>query len=127
MPLQRPQAAPLAEPRTAGTVRAEALCPAPTNRRHRAPRPARRPHPRIQPRRMKPNLRTLQDEVTRPGGVGWKRVSDVFAGVTEHPLVAACSFARISDPRALEAVASVPRAAFVPPERVAEAELDRPV
>ena len=32
----------------------------PTNRRHRAPRPARRPHPRIQRRHMKPNLRTLQ-------------------------------------------------------------------
>ena len=44
---------------TAGTVRAEAPRPAPSNRRHRAPRPARRPHPRIQPRRMKPNLRTL--------------------------------------------------------------------
>jgi hypothetical protein len=58
-PLQQPQAAPLAEPRTAGTVRAEAPRPAPTNRRHRAPRPARRPHPRIQPRRMNPILRTL--------------------------------------------------------------------
>ena len=29
-------------------------------RPNRAPRPARRPHPRIQPRRMKPTLRTLQ-------------------------------------------------------------------
>jgi protein-L-isoaspartate(D-aspartate) O-methyltransferase len=62
-----------------------------------------------------------------PRGVGWQRASDVFAGVTEHPLVAACAFAGISDPRVLEAVASVPRAAFVPPERAAEADLDRPV
>jgi hypothetical protein len=60
MPLQHPSAAPLAEPRTAGTVPTAAPRPAPTNRRHRAPRPARRPHTRIQPRRMKPNLRTLQ-------------------------------------------------------------------
>jgi transposase InsO family protein len=57
-PLQHAQAAPLAESRTTRAVRAEGLCRAPTNRRDRAARPTRRPHPRIQPRRMKPSLRT---------------------------------------------------------------------
>jgi protein-L-isoaspartate(D-aspartate) O-methyltransferase len=47
--------------------------------------------------------------------------------VTEHPLVAAAAFAGVSDPRVLDAVASVPRAGFVPPELAAEAERDRPI
>ena len=60
LPLQHAQATSLVEPCTARTIRAEAgPCCAPTHHRHRAARPARRPHPRIPPRRMKPGLRTL--------------------------------------------------------------------
>ncbi len=55
----------------AGTVCAGAPRPVSTNRRHRTPRPARRPYPRIQHPRMKPNLRSLH------GGVdvcrSWRR------------------------------------------------------
>lgn len=51
-PLQRPQAAPLAQPRPAGPTRADATRPASADSRHRTPRHARRPHPRIQPRRV---------------------------------------------------------------------------
>ncbi len=47
--------------------------------------------------------------------------------VTEYPLVAAAALAGVSDPRVLDAVASVPRADFVPPELAAEAERDRPI
>lgn len=43
-PLQQPQAAPLAESRTAAAIRVEAPRPVPANRPHRAPRPARLPH-----------------------------------------------------------------------------------
>jgi hypothetical protein len=57
--LQHSQAAPLIESRTARAVREEGPCRAPTNRHGRAVRPTRRTHPRIQPRRMKPSLRTL--------------------------------------------------------------------
>ena len=41
-------------------------CPAPTSGRRRAPRPPRRTHPRIQPRRMKPSLRTPHVRRGRP-------------------------------------------------------------
>jgi protein-L-isoaspartate(D-aspartate) O-methyltransferase len=48
-------------------------------------------------------------------------------GVIEHPLVAAAAFVGVSDPRVLDAVASVARADFVPPELAVEAERDRPI
>ena len=57
-----PPAAPLAAISHRPTRRPEAPRPAPANGRRRAPRPTRRPHPRIQPRRVKPSLRTLQAE-----------------------------------------------------------------
>ena len=38
--------------------------------RDRAPRPPRRPHPRIQPRRMNPTLRTPQGKIHRRGRLG---------------------------------------------------------
>ena len=47
--------------------------------------------------------------------------------MTEHPLVAAAALAGVSDPRLLEAMASVPRADFVPPGLVAEANRDSPI
>jgi protein-L-isoaspartate(D-aspartate) O-methyltransferase len=47
--------------------------------------------------------------------------------VPEHPLAAAAALAGVSDPRVLDAVASVPRVDFVPPELAAEAELDKPL
>jgi protein-L-isoaspartate(D-aspartate) O-methyltransferase len=47
--------------------------------------------------------------------------------VRDHPLVAAAAFAGVSDVRVLEAVASVVRADFVPPELAAEANRDRPI
>lgn len=45
----------------------------------------------------------------------------------KHPLAAAAAFAGVSDPRVLDAVASVRRADFVPPEFAAEADRDRPI
>jgi protein-L-isoaspartate(D-aspartate) O-methyltransferase len=48
-------------------------------------------------------------------------------GVPEHPLAAAAALAGVSDPRVLDAVASVPRTDFVPPELAAEAERDKPL
>jgi protein-L-isoaspartate(D-aspartate) O-methyltransferase len=47
--------------------------------------------------------------------------------VTQHPLVAAAARVGVSDPRVLEAIRSVPRAAFVPATLAAQAELDRPL
>jgi protein-L-isoaspartate(D-aspartate) O-methyltransferase len=47
--------------------------------------------------------------------------------VSEHPLAAAAALAGVSDPRVLDAVASVPRADFVPPELAAAAERDTPL
>jgi protein-L-isoaspartate(D-aspartate) O-methyltransferase len=48
-------------------------------------------------------------------------------GVIEHPLVAAAALAGVSDPRVLDAVASVRRSDFVPVELAAEANRDRPI
>jgi hypothetical protein len=48
-------------------------------------------------------------------------------GVSEHPLAVAAALAGVSDPRVLDAVASVPRADFVPPELAAAAERDKPI
>jgi protein-L-isoaspartate(D-aspartate) O-methyltransferase len=47
--------------------------------------------------------------------------------VTAHPLVAVSVLVGVSDPRVLEAVGSVPRVAFVPPELAEQANLDRPL
>jgi len=47
--------------------------------------------------------------------------------VTAHPLVAVSVLVGVSDPRVLEAVGSVPRVVFVPPELAARANLDRPL
>ena len=47
--------------------------------------------------------------------------------MTQHPLVAAAARVGVSDPRVLEAIRSVPRAAFVPATLAAQAELDRPL
>jgi protein-L-isoaspartate(D-aspartate) O-methyltransferase len=47
--------------------------------------------------------------------------------VTGYPLVAAAALAGVSDSRVLGAVASVPRAGFVPPGFVAEADRDSPI
>src|SRR5438034_3431138 len=47
--------------------------------------------------------------------------------VTAHPLVAVSVLVGVSDPRVLEAVGSVPRPAFVPPELAGQANLDRPL
>jgi protein-L-isoaspartate(D-aspartate) O-methyltransferase len=47
--------------------------------------------------------------------------------VSEHPLVAAAALVGVSDRRVLDAVASVPRAGFVPPGFAAQAERDRPI
>ncbi len=47
--------------------------------------------------------------------------------MTEHPLVAAAAFAGVSDPRVLDAVASVPRVDFISPDLAAEADRDRPI
>jgi len=47
--------------------------------------------------------------------------------VTAHPLVAVSVLVGVSDPRVLEAVGSVPRAAFVSPELAEQANLDRPL
>src|SRR5712691_5593639 len=58
---------------------------------------------------------------------GARRPRAHTGGVTEHPLVAASAFAGVRDARVLDAVALVPRADFVPPELVAEAERDRPI
>ena len=45
----------------------------------------------------------------------------------EHPLAAAAALAGVSDPRVLDAMASVPWSDFVPPELAAEAERDTPL
>lgn len=47
--------------------------------------------------------------------------------MTAHPLVAVSVLVGVSDPRVLDAVGSVPRAAFVPPELAEQANLDRPL
>jgi protein-L-isoaspartate(D-aspartate) O-methyltransferase len=47
--------------------------------------------------------------------------------VTEHPLVAAALRVGVTDPRVFEAIRSVPRAAFTPPELAAQADVDRPL
>ena len=47
--------------------------------------------------------------------------------VTAHPLVAVSVLVGVSDPRVLEAVSSVPRTAFVPPELAEQANFDRPL
>jgi protein-L-isoaspartate(D-aspartate) O-methyltransferase len=44
-----------------------------------------------------------------------------------HPLVAAAHDASVQDERVLAAIAAVPRADFVPPEYVEQAELDAPI
>jgi protein-L-isoaspartate(D-aspartate) O-methyltransferase len=44
-----------------------------------------------------------------------------------HPLVHAARAVGVLDRRVLDAVAAVPRAAYVPVDRVAEANLDRPI
>lgn len=45
--------------------------------------------------------------------------------MTAHPLVAVSVLVGVSDPRVLEGVGSVPRAAFVSPELAEQANLDR--
>jgi protein-L-isoaspartate(D-aspartate) O-methyltransferase len=45
----------------------------------------------------------------------------------KHPLVAAARAAGVRDVRVLEAVAAVPRAAYVPADRRREADVDRPI
>jgi len=47
--------------------------------------------------------------------------------VPEHPLAAAAARAGVSDQRVLGAVASIPRADFIPPELATEAEVDKPI
>jgi protein-L-isoaspartate(D-aspartate) O-methyltransferase len=44
-----------------------------------------------------------------------------------HPLVAAVRATGVRDPRVLDALAAVPRAAYVPENRVGEADVDRPI
>jgi protein-L-isoaspartate(D-aspartate) O-methyltransferase len=44
-----------------------------------------------------------------------------------HPLVRAARVSGVRDPRVLDALAAVPRAAYVPRDRVGEANLDRPI
>jgi protein-L-isoaspartate(D-aspartate) O-methyltransferase len=48
-------------------------------------------------------------------------------GAGPHPLVHAARAVGVLDRRVLDAVAAVPRAAYVPVDRVAEANLDRPI
>jgi protein-L-isoaspartate(D-aspartate) O-methyltransferase len=47
--------------------------------------------------------------------------------VSAHPLVAAARATGVRDARVLDAVAAVPRASYVPPIHVGEANLDRPI
>jgi protein-L-isoaspartate(D-aspartate) O-methyltransferase len=47
--------------------------------------------------------------------------------VTAHPLVAAARKAGVRDARVLDALAAVPRAAYVPAGHVSEADVDRPI
>src|ERR671934_2476474 len=49
------------------------------------------------------------------------------ARVTAHPLVAAARKAGVRDARVLDALAAVPRAAYVPVGHVSEADVDRPI
>lgn len=44
-----------------------------------------------------------------------------------HPLVRASRSSGVSDPRVLEAIASVPRERFVPEERAMDADVDQPI
>jgi protein-L-isoaspartate(D-aspartate) O-methyltransferase len=47
--------------------------------------------------------------------------------VPAHPLVVAARAVGVRDARVLDAVAAVPRASYVPPARVGEADLDSPI
>src|SRR6266498_3569736 len=66
----------------------------------------------------------VQDEVAH-ACVGLDRAHT--GCVTAHPLVAVSFLVGVSDSRVLEAVGSVPRAAFVPPDLAEQANLDRPL
>jgi protein-L-isoaspartate(D-aspartate) O-methyltransferase len=47
--------------------------------------------------------------------------------MSAHPLVVAARATGVRDARVLDAVAAVPRASYVPPDRARDADLDRPI
>ncbi len=64
-PLQQPQAAPVTRSQASRSPGSPAADSALAHSPRRAPRPTRRTTPRIQPRRMKPSLRTTQPALER--------------------------------------------------------------
>jgi protein-L-isoaspartate(D-aspartate) O-methyltransferase len=57
----------------------------------------------------------------------WADLGDTLAVQRAHPLMAAARANGVDDPRVLAALAEVPRAAYVPEDRRAEADRDRPI
>jgi protein-L-isoaspartate(D-aspartate) O-methyltransferase len=53
--------------------------------------------------------------------------SVVEGAAVPHPLVSAARASGVRDRRVLDALAAVPRSAYVPPDRIGEADLDRPI